>query len=82
MLLAQDRPAQALALLGRMLAAAQGRAASIIEIQALRALALTAGGDEAGAVDALAEALTLGCPRAMSGCSPTRARRWARCSPG
>ncbi|MGE5289849.1 MAG: LuxR C-terminal-related transcriptional regulator [Micromonosporaceae bacterium] len=64
-LLAQDRPAQVLPLLGRMLAdaAAQGRTASIIEIQALRALALAAGGDEPGAVDALAKALTLACPQ-------------------
>ena len=27
----------------------------------------------------LAAALTLACPHAMSGCSPTRARRWPRC---
>src|SRR6266568_6362251 len=55
-LLAQDRPGPALALLDRMLAAAaaQDRAGSLIEIQALRALALAAAGQEARAVDVLA----------------------------
>ena len=64
-LLAQDRPAQALKLLERMLAAAagQGRAGSVIEIGALRALALAACGDQDAAVEALARALTLGCPQ-------------------
>jgi LuxR family maltose regulon positive regulatory protein len=64
-LLAQDRPAQALMLLERMLAAAsgQGRTGSVIEIGALRALALAACGDAGAAVDALARALTLGCPQ-------------------
>jgi ATP/maltotriose-dependent transcriptional regulator MalT len=62
-LLAQDRPGVALALLDRLHApaAAQGRAGSVIEIQALRALA--ASGDETGAVGALAGALTLACPQ-------------------
>ena len=60
-LLAQDLPAQALGLLDRLadLAAAQQRTGSRIEIQALRALALAALDDEAGAVAALAGALTL-----------------------
>jgi LuxR family maltose regulon positive regulatory protein len=64
-LLAQDRPAPALALLGRLhaVATAQGRTASVIEIQALRALALAASGEEDAAVDALAQALTLACPQ-------------------
>ena len=64
-LLAQDDPAQALALLGRLHAAAtaQGRTGSVIEIGALRALALAAAGDQDAAVDALAQALMLGCPR-------------------
>jgi LuxR family maltose regulon positive regulatory protein len=64
-LLAQDRPAQALMLLERMLAAAsrQARTGSVIEIGALRALALAACGKQDGAVDALAQALTLGCPQ-------------------
>jgi len=64
-LLAQDRPAQALTLLERMLAAAaaQARAGSVIEIGALRALALAACGDQDAAVDALARALALGCPQ-------------------
>ena len=63
-LLAQDRPGQALALLDRLLAAAvaQDRAGSLIEIGALRALALAAD-DEAGAVTALAGALLLACPQ-------------------
>jgi len=64
-LLAQDRPSAALGLLERLraAAAAQGRTGSVIEIQALRALALAAAGDEDTAVDALAQALMLGCPR-------------------
>ena len=64
-LLAQDRPGQALTLLESMLAAAtsQGRTGSIIEIQVLQALALAASGDEAAAVDALAGTLTLACPQ-------------------
>ena len=64
-LLAQARPGPALALLDRLhaAAAAQDRAGSLIEIGALRALALAASGEEAAAVDALAEALTLACPQ-------------------
>ena len=64
-LLAQDRPGQALALLDRLhaAAAAQGRTGSLIETGALRALALAATGDEAGAVTALAGALLLACPQ-------------------
>jgi len=60
-LVAQDRPAQALALLGRLHAAAdaQGRTGSVIEIGALRALALAAAGEESAAVDVLARALML-----------------------
>ena len=64
-LLAQDRPGPALALLERLraAAAAQDRAGSLIEIQALRALALAAAGDHDAAVDVLAGALTLACPQ-------------------
>jgi LuxR family transcriptional regulator, maltose regulon positive regulatory protein len=64
-LLAEDRPRRALALLERLLQAAvtQDRTGSVIEVQALRALALAAGGDEPAAVAALAEALTLACPQ-------------------
>jgi LuxR family transcriptional regulator, maltose regulon positive regulatory protein len=64
-LLAQDRPGPALTLLQRLLAAAasQGRIGNVIEIQALQALALTARGDHAGALGALAEAVTLACPQ-------------------
>ena len=64
-LLAQERPGQALALLDRLHAAAvtHDRAGSLIEIQALRALALAVSGEETAAVDALAGALTLACPQ-------------------
>ena len=64
-LLAQDRPDPALALLERLraAAAAQDRTGSIIEIQALQALALAAAGDGDAAVDALAGALILACPQ-------------------
>jgi LuxR family maltose regulon positive regulatory protein len=62
---AQGRPDQALVLLDRLeaAAAAQSRAGSLIEIHALRAVTLTALGDGAGAVAALACALRLGCPQ-------------------
>ena len=65
LLLAQDRPGQSLALLDRLHAAAkaQNRTDSLIETGALRALALAATGDEAGAVTTLAEALLLACPQ-------------------
>src|SRR6266511_1139354 len=61
-LLAQDRPDQALALLERLraAAAAQGRTGGVIEIQALRALALAAIGQESAA---LAEVLLLAWPQ-------------------
>jgi LuxR family transcriptional regulator, maltose regulon positive regulatory protein len=64
-LLAQNDPGPALTLLRRLLdaAASQGRPGSIIEIQALRALALAAGGDHAGALGTLTEALTLAGPQ-------------------
>jgi LuxR family transcriptional regulator, maltose regulon positive regulatory protein len=60
-LLAQARPVEALALLDRLhvTAAAQDRTGSLIEIGALRALALAASGDADRAVATLAEALTL-----------------------
>ena len=62
-LLAQDRPGQALALLDRLHAAArvQDRAGSLIEIGTLRALALAATDEQAAAVTALAGALLLAC---------------------
>ena len=64
-LLAQQRPAEALALLNRLhaAAAAQDRAGSVIEAGALRALALAACGQDADAVSALADVLTLACPQ-------------------
>jgi LuxR family transcriptional regulator, maltose regulon positive regulatory protein len=60
-LLAQNEPDLALALLQRLLdgAVSQARTGSIIEIQALHALTLAARGDEARAIGALTEALTL-----------------------
>jgi len=64
-LLAQARPGPALALLDRLhaVAAAQDLVGSLIEIGALRALALAARGEADRAVDVLAEALTLACPQ-------------------
>jgi LuxR family maltose regulon positive regulatory protein len=60
-LLAQNDPGPALVLLQRLLGAAAGqdRAGSIIEIQALQSRALAACGDNASALGALTEALTL-----------------------
>ena len=64
-LLALDRSGPALALLDRLYAAAaaQDRVGSLIEIGALRALALAASGQDPDAVEALAGALTLACPQ-------------------
>ena len=64
-LLAQHRPTRALALLDRLCAAAaaQDRVGSLIEIGALRALGLAASGEEAAAVTALADVLTLARPQ-------------------
>ncbi|MGN6172757.1 MAG: LuxR C-terminal-related transcriptional regulator, partial [Streptosporangiaceae bacterium] len=64
-LLAQDQASQALSLLRRLhaAAAAQGRTGSIIEIQALQALAFAADGDQASAVTTLAETLIPACAR-------------------
>jgi LuxR family maltose regulon positive regulatory protein len=63
-LLAQQAPARALGLLERLhaQAKAQGRTGSVIEVRTLQALARSASGDQAGALAALAEALTLGAP--------------------
>ena len=64
LLIAQDQPDAALALLDRLhsaAAAGQQRTASTIEIQTLRAIALSAH-DAAAASSALAEALVLGHP--------------------
>ena len=64
-LLARGEADRALALLERLRAgaAAQARAGSLIEIGALRALALAASGEEKAAVHALAGALTIACPQ-------------------
>ncbi|MDR2986289.1 MAG: LuxR C-terminal-related transcriptional regulator [Nocardiopsaceae bacterium] len=63
-LLAERRPGQSRALLDRLrdAAAAQGRTGSMIEIQALLALALSAAGDDDGALAALAAALVQAVP--------------------
>jgi len=64
-LLAQNDLGPALTLLQRLLDAAdsQDRIGSIIEIQALRALALAARGEHASALGALTEAVTLAGPQ-------------------
>jgi LuxR family maltose regulon positive regulatory protein len=64
-LLAQNDPGPALALLQRLADAAgsQGQTGSIIEIGALRALALAAAGDHVSALGALNEAVTLARPQ-------------------
>lgn len=64
-LLAQGEPAAALALLDRMHGPAVGqeRTGSVIEMLALRALALAAEGSSAQAMDVMREALTLGRPQ-------------------
>jgi LuxR family transcriptional regulator, maltose regulon positive regulatory protein len=63
-LLGTQAPEQALGLLERLhdQAVNQGRTGSVIEIGALQALARSAGGDQAGALAALAEALDLAAP--------------------
>jgi LuxR family maltose regulon positive regulatory protein len=83
-LLAQGQPGQALALLDRLhaAAAAQDRAGSLIEIGALRALALAASGDEDGAVDALAGTLALAYPQGYVRVFADEGRRWPRCWAG
>ena len=65
LLIAQDHPDLAVALLDRLdqAAAAQNRAGSLIEIRAIRALARHALGDETGATAALTTALEIGCPQ-------------------
>ena len=64
-LLAQDHPDAAAAMLERWLAAAVevSRTPSIIRISVLQALALAASGDQAGALHTLTTALALACPR-------------------
>jgi LuxR family transcriptional regulator, maltose regulon positive regulatory protein len=64
-LLAEGRADGALLLLEGLDAAAdrQHRPGSLIEIRTLRALALMAVGDEAGALASLTSALALGCPQ-------------------
>ncbi len=82
-LLAQDLPGPALALVERLLTAATGqdRTGSVIELRALQALALAASGDQSGAVAALDEALTLARPQgyAARATRPRPAGRAGRC---
>jgi LuxR family maltose regulon positive regulatory protein len=63
-LLAQQKPDQALALLERLhgQAEAQGRTGSVVEVQALEALALAAGGDQTAGMSTLADALAAAAP--------------------
>jgi LuxR family transcriptional regulator, maltose regulon positive regulatory protein len=63
-LLAQRQPHQALGLLERLhdLAVVQGRTGSVVEVQALQALALGAASQEAAGLTTLAEAVTLAAP--------------------
>jgi LuxR family maltose regulon positive regulatory protein len=64
LLVAQQLPGQALPLLEQLhrWAVAQGRLGSRIEVWVVQALALASGGEDAGALDALAEALVLAWP--------------------
>jgi LuxR family transcriptional regulator, maltose regulon positive regulatory protein len=64
-LLAQDRPETAFGLLERLLESAQrqDRAGSVIEVRALRALALALPGDVAAAAAELGQALALAAPQ-------------------
>lgn len=64
-LLAQDRPDEALETLESLRAAAvaDDRVGSTIEIEALRALALSAAGDQESAMGAIAHAVTLAAPQ-------------------
>ena len=65
LLLAEGMPGQALALLDRLYTAAldQDRTGSVIEVGALRALALSASGDDAAALTSLSDTLKLACPQ-------------------
>jgi LuxR family transcriptional regulator, maltose regulon positive regulatory protein len=64
-LLAQERPAEAIALLERWLAAAvtRGGTDSIVRLRTLLARALAASGDQPRALSNLAETLALACPQ-------------------
>ena len=80
-LVAQDGPGQALALLDRLYETASGqdRAGSLIEIGAPPALARAATGDEAGGGRGpRRSALCSPARKATSGSSPTGPRQWPR----
>jgi len=80
-LLAQSQPGRALGLLERLdaLAESQGRTGSLIEIRALRSLALQAAGDHPGALALLAEALALARPEGYVRVFADEGRRWPPC---
>jgi len=63
-LIAQQRPAEALPLLGRLLdlAEQEGRLGHALEVLVLQAVASQAGGDEAGALERLSRALVVAEP--------------------
>ena len=84
LLLARGRAGQASALLERLHAdaAAQDRTGSVIEVQALPALALRAAGDEPAALSALADAVALAQPEGHVRVFTRRARPWPACWPG
>ena len=83
-LIAQDRPAEALKLLETMLAAAsgQGRTGSVIEIAALRARRWRPAVTGTPRWRPWASRSPWAARRATCGCLPTRARQWPRCWPG
>ena len=62
------------------LAAAQGRMGSVLEVQALQALALQAVGDQTAALAALAEALALGWPEGYVRVFVDEGHPWPPCS--
>ena len=83
-LLAQDRPGQALTLLDRLLAqaAAGGRIGSVIEIRALQALAHQAAATSPPRWPPWSRRSPWPARKATCGSSPTRGRRWVPCSVG
>jgi LuxR family maltose regulon positive regulatory protein len=80
-LLAKQAPERALALLERLQAQAvrQGRTGSVIEMRTLQALALSADGDQAGALGALTGALALAAPEGYLRVFVDEGPRWPPC---
>ena len=77
-LLARHQPDRAFGLLKRLdaLAESQGRVGSLIEIRALRSLALQSAGQHQDALTALAEVLALARPEGYVRVFADEARRW------